>query len=312
MSARALRLLLVEDNPGDALLLRIALEEAQGGPPHLEDTGRLGAALDRLAEERFDALLLDLSLPDAHGLETVTLARQAAPDVPIIVLTGLDDQEVALRAVQEGAQDYLVKGEVTGGLLMRSIRYAIERHRLQAQIEALTLVDDLSGIYNRRGFMTLAEQQLRIAARQARGVALLYADLDGMKQVNDVYGHSEGDRAIVETSRILLSTFRSSDVIARLGGDEFVVLAFDVKAGDAAHLTRRLHEAVRARNARRPDSYPLSISVGVVYAEPGEGWTLQGLLSRADEEMYERKRAKADRTGAALGYGHRLASGTAA
>lgn len=288
-----IRILLVEDNPGDARLLRIALLEAPGGAPEMEHVDRLSAALERLESESFSALLLDLSLPDAHGLETVTRARQAAPDVPIIVLTGLDDQDVALRAVQEGAQDYLVKGEVTAGLLVRSVRYAIERHRLQAQIKAMSLMDELSGLYNRRGFLALAEQQLRLAVRQRGGAVLLYADLDGMKQINDVYGHGEGDRAIVEAARLLTTTFRGSDIIARMGGDEFVVLAPDVPHGEVNRLRARLDEAVRTRNERRREPYRLAISVGAAYFDPDTPCTLEELLARADQAMYERKQGRA-------------------
>lgn len=292
MNREPIRLLLVEDNPGDARLLRCALLDAEPDPPELEHVDRLAPALERLAEERFSALLLDLSLPDAHGLETVTRARLAAPDIPIIVLTGLADQDVALRAVQEGAQDYLVKGEVTPGVLVRSVRYAIERHRLQAHIKAMSLVDELSGVYNRRGFLALAEQQLRLATRQGRGVALLYADLDGMKQINDVYGHQEGDRAIGETAGLLLTTFRSSDIVARIGGDEFVVLAPDVTEGEVSRLVARVEEGVRLRNARRRAPYLLSISVGTAYFAPEAPSSLEDLLSRADVAMYARKRVR--------------------
>jgi len=295
MNADPIRILLVEDNPGDARLFQIALEEAGSQAMAMEHVLRLETALDRLEHESFSAVLLDLSLPDAHGLDTVTRARRAAPHVPIIVLTGLSDQETALRAVQEGAQDYLVKGEVEGPILVRSLRYAIERHRLQAQIQAMSLVDDLSGLYNRRGFMTLAEQQLKIAVRQRRGVALLYADLDGMKQINDRFGHAEGDCAIMETARLLTSTFRNSDIVARLGGDEFAILALDVSPPDVDRLGERLEESVRARNARMPHPYPLAVSVGAVHYDPSSPCSLEELLARADALMYERKRSKPGR-----------------
>ena len=292
MNADPIRILLVEDNPGDARLLQIALEEADAPALVMEHVVRLETALDRLEHEPFSAVLLDLSLPDAHGLDTVTRARHAAPHVPIIVLTGLSDQETALRAVQEGAQDYLVKGEVEGSVLVRSLRYAIERHRLQTQIQAMSLVDDLSGLYNRRGFLTLAEQQLKVAVRQRRGVALLYADMDGMKQINDRFGHAEGDCAIMETARLLTSTFRNSDIVARLGGDEFAILAVDVSQADVERVAARLEESLRARNALMPHPYPLSVSVGAVHYDPAIPCSLEELMARADQIMYERKRSK--------------------
>jgi sigma-B regulation protein RsbU (phosphoserine phosphatase) len=131
------RILLVEDNPGDARLLRFTLEEAESLRFDLVHAARLSEALERVKEGPADVVLLDLSLPDAHGMETVTRMLQAAPAVPIIVLTGLTDETVAVQAVQAGAQDYLVKGSVDGGTLARAIRYAMERKRLETERAAL-------------------------------------------------------------------------------------------------------------------------------------------------------------------------------
>ncbi|MEW5931021.1 MAG: ATP-binding protein [Gemmatimonadota bacterium] len=127
------RILLVEDNPGDARLIRETLREAESFPFQLTHADRLAAAEERLAAEAFDVVLLDLSLPDAHGLETVRRTLAAGAEVPIIVLTGLDDETTAVAAVQAGAQDYLVKGRIDGTLLARAIRYAMERKRLERE-----------------------------------------------------------------------------------------------------------------------------------------------------------------------------------
>lgn len=129
-----IRVLLVEDNPADARLLREAVKEVEGNQIHLTHVDNLGKALLRLDEDRFDVVMLDLSLPDAEGLDTLLTTHNRAPSVPIVVLTGLDDQELAIRAVREGAQDYLVKGQFSGQLLVRAMRYATERKRA---IEAL-------------------------------------------------------------------------------------------------------------------------------------------------------------------------------
>jgi signal transduction histidine kinase len=128
-----LRILLVEDNPGDARLIRETLRDADSLDFELQHAERLAAALPLLAAHAADVVLLDLSLDDAHGLETVTRALAAAPGVPIVVLTGLDDETAAIQAVQAGAQDYLVKGQVEPGMLVRALRYAIERKRLEAE-----------------------------------------------------------------------------------------------------------------------------------------------------------------------------------
>lgn len=133
MTDAPVRILLVEDNPGDARLLRFTLEEAESLRFELVHAARLSEALDAVRADPADVVLLDLSLPDAHGMETVTRMLDAAPAVPIIVLTGLTDETVAVQAVQAGAQDYLVKGSVDGGTLARAIRYAMERKRMEME-----------------------------------------------------------------------------------------------------------------------------------------------------------------------------------
>ena len=130
-SETTIRILLVEDNPGDVRLLREGLTGRNGAPFELEVVDRLSAGLERLAKGGIDLVLLDLGLPDCRGLDTLTRARAAVPEVPIVVLTGLGDEAVAVQAVQRGAQDYLVKGQIESRLLTRAIRYAIERKRAE-------------------------------------------------------------------------------------------------------------------------------------------------------------------------------------
>ncbi len=135
MNLEDVRILLVEDNPIDARLLREMVREAGAGRLHLEHAGLLAEALDFLSQQQFDVVLLDLSLPDARGLETVTSVHAHSPKVPIVVLTSLDDEAIGVRAVRAGAQDYLIKGRVGGDLLVRSVRYACERARAVEALE---------------------------------------------------------------------------------------------------------------------------------------------------------------------------------
>lgn len=128
MNGRPIKVLLVEDNPGDALLLRETLADTNAAIEWSHDQ-RLGPALIRLERERFDVVLLDLSLPDSHGIETFHKVRRQAPEAPVVMLTGLDDETTAVEAMSQGAQDYLVKGGTDGHALLRSMRYAIERTR---------------------------------------------------------------------------------------------------------------------------------------------------------------------------------------
>jgi len=287
-----IRVLLVEDNPGDARLIWEMLAEAGTNKFELAHVERLSEAIKRLAEGGIDVVLLDLSLPDEHGLDTVDRVCTAVPHVPVVVLTGLDDETLAIKAVQEGTQDYLVKGQMDSSLLMRAIRYAIERHRMQAALRSLSLIDDLTGLYNRRGFLTLAEQHLKLAHRTKRGLLLVFADLDGLKQINDTFGHQEGDLALIKTAEILKETFRASDIIARLGGDEFTVLAIDASDDSAEIIITRLQEKLKDYDAQKNHHYELSLSVGIARFDPKDTFSLEELMAKADGALYEHKRKR--------------------
>src|SRR5512133_367035 len=132
-----MKALLVEDNPSDVRLIREMLKEPPAGSMRLEQVSRLDSALERMRRETFDVVLLDLDLPDSHGMETLTLTRSGSGGLPIVVLTGLDDQTFAVEAVRAGAQDYLVKGRFDNELLVRTVRYAVERKRAEEEVRLL-------------------------------------------------------------------------------------------------------------------------------------------------------------------------------
>lgn len=286
-----IKVLLIEDNPGDALLIREALAEASRASFYLECVDRLSTGLEHLADREVDIVLLNLSLPDSHGIETLSIVRARAPEVPIVVLTGLDDEALAIEAVQMGAQDYLNKGQIDKNLLIRAIRYAIERHQLLVELRNLSLIDGLTGLYNRRGFLTLAQQQLKISNRTKKGIYLLYLDLDGMKSINDTLGHYEGDLALIETANILKKTFRESDIIARIGGDEFAALVIE-PSNNVEFLASRLRKNIKSSNAKGSRQYKLSISMGITRYDTERHCCIETLLAKADALMYEQKRIK--------------------
>ena len=284
--------LMIEDNPGDARLVQEALAESGARDFSLLHEQRLAAGVARLAELRIDLVLLDLSLPDGHRLDTLAKLREHEPNVPVVVLTGLVDEAMAIQAVQAGAQDYLVKGQFDGHSLIRAMRYALERHRLQETVRNLSLTDELTGLLNRRGLMTLAEQHLKLARRNKKQTVLVFADLDGLKAINDTFGHLEGDRALVETAGVLRRTCRESDIIARVGGDEFVVLTSDCSGEGVDPLVERFQEALRKRNAKKDNPYRLSCSTGVVRFDTARSLSLEEAMDRADKILYRNKQKK--------------------
>jgi diguanylate cyclase (GGDEF)-like protein/PAS domain S-box-containing protein len=169
---------------------------------------------------------------------------------------------------------------------------AVDRKRKEDELREMSLTDELTGLHNRRGFFTLADQQLKIANRSKKEMFLLYADLDGLKFINDTFGHDEGDRALAETAGLLRDAFRESDIIARIGGDEFVVLAVDAGEMEPEALMGRVQEAFASRNAAPGRGFTLSISQGVATYDPGTPCLVQDLINEADKRMYEEKTAK--------------------
>jgi len=289
MTGSPLQVLLVEDNPGDARLIREALRETKGVGFTLEVADTLAAGLERMAAADRDVVLLDLSLPHAFGLDTYRRAHAAAPQLPIVVLTGNEDEALAVSAVNEGAQDFLSKRKLDGEGLVRSIRYAIERHRLLEQVRQLAIIDELTGLANRRGFTLLCQHHFDIANRHHKQLQLLFIDVDRFKSINDTFGHQEGDRALVDVATLLVRTFRKSDVIGRVGGDEFCVLLTEGSLDAAQISTERLRASLLTINAAGHRPYPLALSVGVGMYSPDRPTSFDGLMKQADEAMYAEK-----------------------
>jgi diguanylate cyclase (GGDEF)-like protein len=182
--------------------------------------------------------------------------------------------------------------KLTSGEIVAIYDDVTERKRMEDEIRALSITDQLTGLFNRRGFQTLAEQQLKIADRTKKELLLFYIDLDGMKWINDNLGHKEGDNALVEVGVILRETFRLSDIIARMGGDEFAVLAIDMTEENADIQMDRLQDQIDRHNGRENQRYRLSISVGCSCYDPAKPCSIDELMASADERMYSEKKRK--------------------
>lgn len=286
----SVRILLVEDSVTQARFIQQTLRNMETSAFEVVCAGDLATAIETLSRGNIDLILLDLVLPDSEGIETFTAVKVAQPGLPIIVLSGAGDEETSLRAVAEGAQDYLAKSSLSPELLGRSIRYAVERHRYLEELRRVALVDELTGVYNRRGLLLLGEQNLAVARRTSAPITVLFVDVDGLKHVNDTHGHHVGDRVLAEVGALLQATFRSSDVIGRIGGDEFCAVLFD--EGTTPSLAEaRLRAAIDARNAAADCDVRFSCSIGAIDHQPAQSSTITGLLGRADQAMYDQKAA---------------------
>jgi len=168
----------------------------------------------------------------------------------------------------------------------------VKNYKLREKLSLISFTDELTGLYNRRGFFALADRQLKVANREKKGMFLISSDLDDLKDINDTLGHMEGDAAISATAGILKNSFRESDIIARLGGDEFVIMATENPEITVEILTSRLKANLDSYNVQGERPFNLSLSIGISHYDPSYPITIEELLSRADKLMYRDKKKK--------------------
>jgi diguanylate cyclase (GGDEF)-like protein len=282
------RVLLIEDNPGDVRLIREMLSEGEDGLFDLDCVGRLSQGLEYLSSQAAGVVLLDLSLPDSYGFDTFLKVYAHSPKVPIIVLTGNDDQTVALSAVKTGAQDYLVKGKLDRELLLRSMQYSIERKRYQEQLEYQANYDALTGLPNRNLLHDRLRQSV-YAQRFVRSIGVVFLDIDHFKFVNDSLGHNTGDKLLQKVAERLLESVRDGDTVARLGGDEFILILNDQTGQEVIY--RAMQRIIS--NITEPveiDGQELLVTASAgISLYPQDGPDVETLLKNADAAMYRAK-----------------------
>jgi diguanylate cyclase (GGDEF)-like protein len=282
------KVLLIEDNPGDARLIQEMIREDPDTPFAVRCVGLLAQGLEQLSAGEIGLVLLDLSLPDSFGLETFAKVYAHSPTVPIIVLTGNDDQTVALSAVKGGAQDYLVKGRLDRELLLRSMQYSIERKRYQVQLEHQANYDALTGLPN-RNLLNDRLRQAVYAQRSPRNLAVVFMDLDHFKFVNDSLGHSTGDKLLKAMGERLRAALREGDTVGRVGGDEFVLILNDQSSEEV--IFRAMQRiAAKVGEPITIDGKELYVSCSAgISMYPQDGPDVDTLLKNADAAMYRAK-----------------------
>lgn len=258
----------------------------------LLDIDKFDSALNRTDGAAYDVVLLDSALPSAFLTKMVLRIRDKAPGLPVLLLPQLHTQLQKTAGLADTLQSSLAQ-TARAGAVANAIRYARNRERLQRKLLQAALNDDLTGLYNRRGFRQLAKQHLRLARNMKQQLLLFFADLDGLKQINDRFGHRVGDEALKLAANVFKKTFRKSDISARLGGDEFVALVMEEPTRNSEQLRRRLLSNLH-KYASKEQRYSLSLSVGVARIDPSTNTPLHTLLAdlmtQADTAMYSQKR----------------------
>ncbi len=238
----------------------------------------------------YAACLLDFQLGARDGLELLRAARSQGCDTPVIFLTADSSEQIDEAAMEAGASDYLVKGEITPRVLERSIRYSLKLGQAMRELRSLATRDALTGLLNRRAFDETLSAEIDRARRLSRPLALVVLDLDHFKSVNDTRGHPAGDVVLATVARALEAEVRSIDKVARLGGEEFAVLLMETEASEALIVARRLVEAVRSRPVLLVDGESLFVTVSAgVAGLAGYGQSEVTLLTSADKALYAAK-----------------------
>lgn len=398
---KTLQVYLIEDNESYSDLLVKMLEKSEDCSFEVSRSYNLSDGIRYLTNNRVDAVILDLDLPDSSGLDTINTLCSKIRDIPVIVLTGSENEKIMLKSFSLGAQDYLIKGEVKTKELIRSILGSIERFRkysnrveeksterggnyfesiinsnadgiivierlgrviylndaacrilnrkreeligkpfgmpvvdgekteieivqktgrqsviemrssetefsgekiyvvslreitehkrLREHFENLSVTDSQTKLYNRRGFESFAEQHIKLSGRSKKPFLLAFMDLDGLKQINDTFGHDIGNIAINDIANVLKSTFRESDIISRWGGDEFAVLISNTSPDSINEILERLKAELDEYKSQNSRPFELSVSLGISTYDPENPATLDELVRNADKSMYEMK-----------------------
>ena len=325
-----MRILLIENNEDDVRLIQEKLAWTKE-PVALECADRLSTGLERLAAGDLDVVLLDLGLPDSTGFDGLVRLQTQAPAIPIVVLTGsYDNEQFALQALREGAQDYLIKDRADGEAIVRAMRYAIERSQteqvlkgLNATLEKrtadleranvdlnsvtqelrkanehlkqLALIDPLTRLLNRRGLEQALAQEIQRARREGSALLALLVDLDDFKQINDVLGFTVGDEVLVQITRKLRASLRATDHAGRIGGDEFMILLPRIRPGEGVLVGEKLRRTVFGTPVSVSPTSSLAVTASLGLVQVSEVTTsLDELLSQTQSVLKQSKQAGKD------------------
>lgn len=309
-NAAKINILIVDDTP-DNLRLLTKILQSQGYIVRKSLNGRM--ALQGIYRDPPNLILLDINMPEMNGYEICQKLKESetTAQIPVIFISALERIEDKLRAFDLGGVDYITKPfqeqevlvRVKNQLLIQQQHQELieqnqrleqeiqERLKAEAEVRQLSLTDELTGLYNRRGFFLLAQQQLKIAQRTQTNCSLIFADLDGLKKINDTFGHELGDRTIVDAAKILKQTFRDADILARFGGDEFTIFILGEETYPN-HFKDRLQSNIDFFNQNSNRVYKLSISMGIQLCDIYENCSLEEWIAKADQLMYEHKQTK--------------------
>ena len=323
MNALYINVLLVEDNPGDAYIIENLLRSVSIPEFKLTHVDTLAKAFSCLQEQIYDVVLLDLMLPDSMVcINTLTKMMEINTN-PIVVMTGMEDEDLAIKAVKQGAQDYLVKGQVSQELLVRTIRYSIERSRLlrklcqkeqhlkqlnkelyqqNKELKYLLSVantDKLTNLANRYSYEEFFEREWKYAVRNSTSLSVIMIDIDYFKIFNDTYGHLQGDNCLYEVAQAIMKVLkRPKDIAVRYGGEEFLIILPDTNLEGAIIIAEAIRQEIKdleIDNLNSEISNLLTVSLGISSIIPQKTIKPKNFIAGADQALYLAKHRGRDR-----------------
>lgn len=295
------KILLIDDDRLQHALLQGFVGNFRGGPWTLEVAADYATGLKKLLSGRHAVCLLDYRLGERDGLELLREARVAGNSVPVVFLTGDASDETDDAAMEAGAMDYLVKGEITARMLEHSIRYARKLGETLNQLQQLATRDALTGLFNRREFQRMLDEETLRSTRFGHPFALAMVDIDHFKKINDTHGHQVGDEVLKHVASLLAGQLRAVDRVARYGGEEFAILMIETDRKQAIEGMERIYALLAETPCIVPKSgltIPVTLSAGVAEL-PHDAANGEGLIAVADAALYAAKKAGRNRIMAA-------------
>jgi diguanylate cyclase (GGDEF)-like protein len=285
-----LRILHIEDDMLDTRLVQKILKTIPVYSIDCDHVESIHTALNSLKNQDYDIILLDMRLPDGFGLDLIKAVKDIAPDKPIVILSGVNDMELTLKAVQYGAQEYLVKDELNSNVLMRSLRYAMDHKQRELELAFISEHDELTRIPNRHALKNRLRRAVVRGRQNSTLAALLFIDLDYFKIVNDTFGHTAGDVLLKQVAKRLHQCIRHDDTVARMGGDEFAVLLEGIREKEVVTaIARKILQSLSQVFLVNSNEVYISASIGIYLHDGYETVDLDRLIKYADQAMYEVK-----------------------
>jgi two-component system, cell cycle response regulator len=267
-------------------LLRTLVETGEGTRGRVCQAAGISEAQALIEERPCEVALFDMAHDERGDLDSLRCLLQLSPTLPVLALVDHGREQAGHEAVEMGAADYLVKSRLdAGNLFCVLLRHIVERQNLRESLDHMMLIDELTGLCNRRGFLALLQQQLRLSERSKRDLSVMTIALGGLDHIIAEFGAHAGEIALMEGATVLRETFRVSDIIARVAGNEFAVVAIDAHPNSEAAILSRLRDRLLLQNAKATRGYMLEFRTGVARYQPGQRADISDLLASAREAM---------------------------